>query len=62
MKETNFKELKDNFDIFCKTINEENQAISLNLKSNRKVLILPEENYDAIQKFCVTLSPQLFHK
>lgn len=62
MKETNFNDLKNNFDVLCKTVNEENEAISLKLKSNRKVIILPEENYNAIQKFCVTLSPQPFQK
>ena len=60
MKETNFNDLKNNFDILCKTGNEENEAISLKLKSNRKVLILPEENFNAIQKFCITLTPQPF--
>lgn len=62
MKETNFTDLKNNFDTLCKTVNDENQAVSLTLKSNRKVLILPEENYNAIQRFCITLSPQPFQK
>lgn len=62
MKETNFNAFKENFDLFCKDVNDEKQSVTLSLKNNRKVYIIPDENYKKIERFSVTLSPQPFHK
>lgn len=54
MKEINFDSLKSDFDAVCNQVNEDKEVLTLTLKSNRKVYIMPEENYDSIQTFFVT--------
>lgn len=54
MREITFTSLKDNFENICDTVNEENEAVTLTLKSNRKVYIMPEDNYDNIKRFVIT--------
>lgn len=59
MKEINFTTLKNNFNTICNQVNDEKEAVTLTLKSNRKVYIMPEENYDKIERFVITtLSPK----
>lgn len=48
VRETDFTTLKNNFDALCDEINNGNEAVTLSLKSGRKVFILPEKNYDNI--------------
>jgi PHD/YefM family antitoxin component YafN of YafNO toxin-antitoxin module len=50
-KELSYTSLRDNFNDVCEQINSGNDAMTLNLKSGRKVYIVPEENYDNISKF-----------
>lgn len=59
MKEVTFTSLKKDFDAICDQVNENKEAVALTLKSNRKVYIMPEENYDKIERFVITsLSPK----
>ena len=54
MKEITFTSLKNNFDEICNEVNTEKEAVTLTLKSNRKVYIMPEESYDNIERFFIT--------
>ena len=54
MKEITFNSLKKDFDTICDQVNENKEAVTLTLKSNRKVYIMPEENYDKIERFVIT--------
>lgn len=53
MRNINFTDLSENFDSVCNTVNGEKEAATLTLKSNRKVYIMPEEDYDSIQHFII---------
>lgn len=53
MKDINFSNLRENFDDVYNTVNENKEAVTLTLKSNRKVYIMPEEDYDRIQRFVI---------
>lgn len=53
MRNINFTDLSKNFDSVCNTVNGEKEAVTLTLKSNRKVYIMPEEDYDSIQHFII---------
>lgn len=50
VREMDFTTLKDNFDELCDEINNGNEAVTLTLKSGRKVFIMPEKNYDNISR------------
>ena len=54
MTELTFESLKNDFDAVCNQVNEEKEAVTLTLKSNRKVYIMPEENYNQIERFIFT--------
>lgn len=54
MKEITFTSLKNNFDEICNEVNTEKETVTLTLKSNRKVYIMPEESYDNIERFFIT--------
>lgn len=54
MKEITFTSLRNNFDEICNEVNTEKETVTLTLKSNRKVYIMPEESYDNIERFFVT--------
>lgn len=54
MKEITFTSLKNNFDAICNEVNTEKETVTLTLKSNRKVYIMPEESYDNIECFFIT--------
>lgn len=54
MKEITFNSLKNDFDTICDQVNDNKEAVTLTLKSNRKVYIMPEENYDKIERFVIT--------
>lgn len=54
MNEISFTSLNENFDAICNQVNNEKEAVTLTLKSNRKVYIMPEENYDQISHFMIT--------
>ena len=54
MRNINFTDLSENFDSVCNTVNGEKEAVTLTLKSNRKVYIMPEEDYDSIQRLIIT--------
>lgn len=54
MKEITFTSLKNNFDEICNEVNTEKETVTLTLKSNRKVYIMPEESYDNIDRFFIT--------
>lgn len=59
MKEITFTSLKNDFDAICDEVNQDKEAVTLTLKSNRKVYIMPEESYDNIERFVITtLSPK----
>ncbi len=59
MKEISFNSLNDDFDAICDQVNQGKEAVTLTLKSNRKVYIMPEESYDQIERFVITsLSPE----
>ena len=45
MKEITFTSLKNDFDAICDEVNQDKEAVTLTLKSNRKVYIMPEESY-----------------
>ena len=53
MRNINFTDLSENFDSVCNTVNGEKEEVTLTLKSNRKVYIMPEEDYDSIQHFII---------
>jgi PHD/YefM family antitoxin component YafN of YafNO toxin-antitoxin module len=52
-KEIDYLSLKNNFDDVCNEVNGKNEAMTLTLKSGRKVYLMPEENYDSISHFVV---------
>ncbi len=54
MKEITFNTLQNDFDALCEQVNQDKEAITLTLKSNRKVYIMSEENYDNIERFVIT--------
>lgn len=54
MKEITFTSLKNNFDEICNEVNTEKETVTLTLKSNRKVYIMPEESYDNIERLFIT--------
>lgn len=54
MQELSFESLQNDFDAICNQVNEEKEVLTLTLKSNRKVYIMPEENYDSIDRFVIT--------
>ena len=59
MKEINFNSLKNDFDAICDQVNQDKEAVTLTLKSNRKVYIMPEESDDKVERFVITtLSPK----
>ena len=59
MKEINFNSLKNDFDAICDQVNQDKEAVTLTLKNNRKIYIMPEENYDKVERFVITtLSPK----
>ena len=59
MKEITFTSLKNDFDAICDEVNQDKEAVTLTLNSNRKVYIMPEESYDNIERFVITtLSPK----
>lgn len=53
MKNITFASLRENFDEVCETVNGSSEAVTLTLSGNRKVYILPEENYDCIQRVII---------
>ena len=53
MRNINFTDLSENFDSVCYTVNDEKVAVTLTLKNNRKVYIMPEEDHDSIQRFII---------
>ena len=53
MRDISFNNLRENFDDVCSTVNRNKEAVTLTLKSNRKVYIMPEEDYDNIQRFII---------
>lgn len=53
VKEMDFISLKRNFDAVCDNVNENGEAVALNLKSGRKVYLMSEENYDNISHFVI---------
>ena len=53
MRDISFSNLRENFDDVYNTVNEDKEAVTLTLKSNRKVYILPEEDYNSIQRFII---------
>lgn len=62
MQEISFTSLKNDFESLCTTVNEEQESLTLTLKNNRKVYILPEEDYKNIQSFCITFSSNTITK
>ena len=59
MKEITFTSLKNDFNTICNQVNQDKETVTLTLKSNRKVYIMPEESYDNIERFVITnLSPK----
>ena len=54
MNEITFASLKHNFDEICDQVNDGNETLTLTLKNNRKVFIMPEESYDKIETFFVS--------
>lgn len=51
LKEMDFTTLKNNYNEVYDEINSGNEAVTLTLKSGRKVFIMPEENYNNISRF-----------
>ena len=54
MKEINFTCLKNDFDTICDQVNQDKETVTLTLKNNRKVYIMPEENYNKVERFVIT--------
>jgi PHD/YefM family antitoxin component YafN of YafNO toxin-antitoxin module len=50
-KEINYETLTEDFSHICEHVNSGTDAVALNLKSGRKVYIMPEENFNHISKF-----------
>lgn len=53
MKEINFTSLKNNFEAISDQVNGNHETVTVSLKSGRKVYVMPEENYDQIQRFII---------
>lgn len=53
LKEMDFTTLKNNFDEICDEINKSDEAVTLTLKSGRKVFIMPEKNYNNISRYVI---------
>lgn len=59
MKEINFNSLQNDFDAICNQVNQDKETVTLTLKSNRKVYIMPEESFNNVERFVITaLSPK----
>lgn len=56
MQEISFDTLRNDFNSLCTSVNEDKEPLTLTLNSNRKVYILPEEDYKNVQTFCVRFS------
>lgn len=54
MNEVTFTTLRDNFDAICNQVNDDKEAVTLTLKSGRKVFLMPEENYNSIERIFIT--------
>lgn len=54
MNEVTFTSFKNDFDTICDQVNDNKETVTLTLKSNRKVYIMPEEGYDNIERFFLT--------
>lgn len=54
MDEVTFTTLRDNFDAICNQVNDDKEAVTLTLKSGRKVFLMPEENYNSIERIFIT--------
>lgn len=54
MNEISFTTLKNDFNNVCNQVNEGKEAVTLTLKSKRKVYIMPEESYDNIERFVIS--------
>lgn len=54
MDEITFTTLNENFDSVCNQVNDDKDTVTLTLKSGRKVFLMPEENYDCIERFFIT--------
>lgn len=52
-KELSFETLKNNFDQVCNEVNNGSEAMTLTLKSGRKVFLMNEESYDNISRFVI---------
>ena len=52
-KELNFETLNNNFNNVCDEVNNGNEAMTLTLKSGRKVFLMNEESYDNISRFVI---------
>lgn len=57
VKDINFETLKENFDTICDEVNNNGESVALTLKNNRKVFIIPEENYNNISCFISFQNP-----
>lgn len=51
--EINFETLNEKFETICDEVNAGNEAVTLTLKSGRKVYIMPEDNYNNISRFVI---------
>lgn len=54
MNEVTFTSFKNDFDTICDQVNDNKETVTLTLKSNRKVYIMPEDGYDNIERFILT--------
>ena len=52
-KELSFETLNNNFNDVCDEVNNGNEAMTLNLKSGRKVFLMSEDSYDNISRFVI---------
>lgn len=50
VREMDFTTLKNNFEEICDEINNGGDAVALSLKSGRKVFVMPEKNYAAMEQ------------
>ena len=57
VKDINFDTLKNNFNTICDDVNNNGTSVALTLKNNRKVFIIPEENYNNISCFISFQNP-----
>lgn len=52
-KELNFETFQNNFSNVCDEVNSNNEAMTLTLKSGRKVFLMSEDSYDNISRFVI---------